>query len=117
MKPNSEEFQQYEYARKRTQAKKNVYYHFITLLIGCAFMYIANNWLGVFPEYKWYIWASFAWLFIFILHVIQVFITNRFMGKKWEQAQIEKLVKKQQEKMAVLEKQVEKQMLDEQNQP
>ena len=104
MKPNTEEFQQYEYARKRMQSKKNVYYHFITLILGSAFMYVANNWLDVFPHYQWYIWGIVIWVFIFLIHFIQVFITNTFMGEKWQQAQIEKLIQKQQNKIAELEK-------------
>lgn len=106
MKSNSEEFKQYEYARKRVTAKKNVYYHFITLLIGCGFMYIVNNWLDILPALQWWLWVSIAWVIVFIIHFIQVFITHKFMGKAWEQAQIEKLVQKQQNKIKELEKQI-----------
>ena len=108
MKTNSEEYQLYENARKRTQAKKNVYYHFITLIIGCSFMFVVNNWLNIFPEIQWAIWVSVIWGFIFIFHFIQVFITHKFMGKDWEQVQIEKLVKKQQDKITQLENQINK---------
>lgn len=106
MKSNSDEFQQYEYARKRVASKKNVYYHFITMLLGIAFMYIVNNWLNILPQYKWWIWLTILWIFIFLIHFIQVFITHKFMGKAWEQNQIEKLVKKQQEKIEQLKKQI-----------
>jgi len=109
MKSDSQEFQLYEYARKRVNAKKNVYYHFITLLIGVGFMYIVNNWLDILPQYQWYLWGAILWSVVFIIHFIQVFITHKFMGKEWEQKQIERLVKKQQDKLNELEKLTSKQ--------
>lgn len=106
---DKEQFELYEYARARMSQKKNLYYHFIAILIGSLFMFVANTWLQVFPETAWYIWAITIWIFLFILHFIKVFITHKFMGKEWEQNQINKLVKKQQEKIAQLQKQVDNQ--------
>jgi amino acid permease len=98
----------YEYARNRIKQKKRLYFHFILLLIGSLFLFVANNWLSFYPEKKWWIWAVTIWFFIFVLHFIKVFITDAFMNKNWERTQIEKLMDKQTKKIEKLENEIEK---------
>lgn len=92
----------YEYASKRIKQKKRLYFHFVLLLVGTAFLFIANKWLDAYPEKNWWIWAVTVWAFLFILHVIKVFITDNFMNKNWERAQIDKLMSKQTKKIQQL---------------
>lgn len=94
----------YEYARLRLKQKKQLYFHFVLFFVGSIFMVVANKFLNVKPESDWYIWGICIWFFIFILHFIRVFITDSFMNKKWERAQIDKLVLKQERKLEQLEK-------------
>ena len=58
----------------------------------------------------WFVFGILLWFFLFILHFINVFITKKFMDRNWERKQIEKLVKKQEIKIAELEKEVVNEM-------
>jgi Ca2+/Na+ antiporter len=91
--------EQYEYARKRIQQKKRLYFHFVLFLLGSFFLFIANKFFTIDVESDWYIWGITIWFFIFIFHFIKVYITDRFMNKDWEREQIDRLVKLQQKKI------------------
>ena len=99
---NSEEHELYEYAQKRIHQKKRLYYHFVFLIVGSLFLFVANKWLKYGEPTNWYIWAITAWTFIFILHIINVFITDSFMDKNWERNQINKLMALQKKKIEEL---------------
>ncbi len=98
-----EQHEQYEYARKRINQKKNLYFHFVLFLLGSLFLSIANHLLVFGYTSNWSIWVITLWLFLFILHFIKVYITDRFMNKDWEREQIEKLMVLQQKKIAQLQ--------------
>ena len=55
---------------------------------------------------EWYLWIITVWLFLFILHFIKVFITDRFMNKDWEREQIDRLVTLQKKKIEQLQAQI-----------
>lgn len=99
---DQEQHELYENARKRILQKKNLYYHFILLIVGCLFLYIANVLLKYGAQNQWYIWVCTLWTFLFILHFIKVFITDRFMNKDWEREQINRLIQKQKNKITEL---------------
>ena len=99
-----------EYAQKRIRQKKRLYIHFVVFLIGAIFLIIANTVLGIGKDFtiagiNWFVYAILAWLFLFIYHFINVFITNKFMGKDWEKIQLDKLVNQQQQRIDALKKQ------------
>ncbi len=100
--------EQYEYARRRLRQKKVLYFHFVLFLRGSLFLFVANRFfcLGANTEQNWCIWAITIWLFIFILHFIKVYITDRFMNKKWEREQIDRLVALQQKRISQLESKI-----------
>lgn len=102
----NEQHELYENARNRIKQKKRLYYHFIVFIIGSVFLIVLNKFLNVWEQYDWFVWAIFIWLFLFILHFINVYVTNRFMNTEWERKQTEKLVLKQEAKIAKLEKEV-----------
>ena len=102
----TEQHEQYEYARRRLKQKKHLYLHFVVFLLGSLFAFVANHFLEVGAPYLWYVWIISIWLFFFILHFIKIFITDRFMNKSWEREQIDKLVAKQQQKMHELESRI-----------
>lgn len=97
----------YEYARKRIKQKKGLYFHFVLLLLGSLFMFVANVLFKVGAPHLWYTWVIAVWVFFFILHFIKVYITDRFMNKKWEREQIDRLIIKQQQKLAQLQSELE----------
>ncbi len=96
---NKEQHELYENARRRLRQKKVVYYHFILFLLGSLFLFLANIVLGYGQPNHWYIWVSTTWLFLFILHFVKVFITDRFMNKDWEREQIDRLIQLQKNKI------------------
>ncbi|MDP3312907.1 2TM domain-containing protein [Lutibacter sp.] len=108
MEPTKEQHELYENARYRIKQKKRLYFHFVLFLVGSVFLIILNKVLNVGETVieDWFVWAILVWFFLFVLHVINVFITERFMDRTWERDQIEKLVKKQELKIAQLEKDV-----------
>lgn len=90
-----------EKAQKRIKQKKRLYAHFVIFLIGAVFLILANTVLGIGKEFtilgkEWFLFAILIWLFFFIYHLFNVFVTNKFMGKSWEKQQLDKLVAQQQ---------------------
>lgn len=102
-----------ERAQLRARQKRRLYQHFIIFLIGSVVLILINvifeigtniNPFGI----DWFVWAIIFWAVILLIHVFNVFITNKFFGKDWENEQVERLVAKQQQKIAELQKKVEK---------
>jgi uncharacterized membrane protein YvlD (DUF360 family) len=104
---NLEQHDLLESAHARIKQKKRLYEHFVIFLIGSVFLVLINKILKFGVEYDWFIWAITFWAFLFVIHVVNVFITQKFMGKDWERQQREKLVLKQKEKIAALQKEIE----------
>ncbi len=109
----AEQREQYEYARKRIQQKKGLLSHFIYFVAGSIILLIINLVLGIgkgftFLQYDWHVWVTF----LLLTNLFNVFVKNRFMGKEWEHRQLEKLKNLQEEKIAKLEKKVEKEISD-----
>ena len=100
-----------ENAQARVRQKKRLYRHFVLFLAGAILMIIINLALGFGKDVKifdtdWFVWGILLWTFFFLVHGINVFVLNRFMDKAWEEEQINKLIKKQQDKIAELEEKV-----------
>jgi dihydrofolate reductase len=96
-----------ENAQKRIKQKKRLYIHFVVFLIGAIFLIVTNTVLGIGKDFKifdinWFVFAILIWLFLFIYHLFNVFVTQKFMGKAWEKKQLEKLVAKQQQRIEKL---------------
>lgn len=102
---SKEQHEVYEKARKRIVQKKRLYYHFVVFLLGSVFLIVLNLFFKVGNEEfgEWFKYAVAAWFFLWLLHLINVFFTNRFFGKDWERIQTEKLVEKHNKKLAKLE--------------
>ena len=108
---DKEQMELIETAQKRVKQKRRLYIHFVIFLIGAVFLIILNTVIGVGENTKifqmdWFVFAILAWLFLFVYHLFNVFITHKFMGKEWEQMQLDKLVAKQKQRISELEKQV-----------
>lgn len=98
-------------AQYRIKQKRRLYIHFVVFLIGAIFLIVLNKVLGVGEmtkifEIDWFVFAILAWLFLFLYHLFNVFVTHKFMGKDWEQQQLDALVAKQKERIAQLETEV-----------
>jgi len=91
-------------AQRRIKQKKRLYIHFVIFLIGSGFLILANLVFGIGKDMTpfgvdWFVYAIFIWLFLLLYHTFNVFITHKFMGKDWEQKQLDKLISKQQERI------------------
>lgn len=96
-----------ENAQKRIRQKKRLYTHFVVFLVGSVFLALINKILKYGQEYNWFIWAITFWAFLFVLHIFNVFITNKFMGKDWERSEREKLMQKQKQRINEMKKEIE----------
>ncbi|WP_424493238.1 2TM domain-containing protein [Salinimicrobium sp. GXAS 041] len=102
-----------EKAQERAKQKKRLIQHFIFFLIGSVIFIILNAFLEYGKDIQpfgidWFVWAIIIWGVILLLHAYNVFVTNRFLGKDWENRQIEKLVAKQRKKIDELQQKVER---------
>lgn len=104
---NLEQHELLETAQDRIKQKKKLYTHFVIFLIGSVFLVLINKILKYGERYDWFIWAITFWAFLFVIHIFNVFVTQRFMGKEWERRQREKLVHKQRERIAEIQKEIE----------
>ncbi|MCP4978746.1 MAG: 2TM domain-containing protein [Maribacter sp.] len=104
---NLEQHDLLESAHARIKQKKRLYEHFVIFLIGSVFLILINKILKFGDEYDWFIWAITFWAFLFVIHLVNVYVTHKFMGRDWERQQREKLVLKQNEKIAELQKEIE----------
>ncbi|WP_445382927.1 2TM domain-containing protein [Robiginitalea sp. IMCC43444] len=102
-----EQHEQVEYAQRRIRQKKNLYRHFVFFLIGSVFIVFLNKILKYGETYDWYLWVILVWSFFLLVHLVQVFIMDPFMGQQWERRQREQLLQKQQERIRALQKEVE----------
>ena len=108
-----------ENAQRRIRQKKALMRHFVVFLAGAVLFIVLNVIFNIgegirFFNLDWYVWAILLWLFFLLIHFINVFIMNKFMGKAWEENQLEKLVAKQQKRINQLEKEVEKEIKSQQ---
>lgn len=102
-----------EKAQERARQKKRLIQHFIFFLIGSVIFIILNAFLEYGTDIQpfgldWFVWAIMIWAVILILHAYNVFVTHKFLGKDWENRQIERLVAKQQKRIDELQEKVEK---------
>lgn len=100
-----------ENAQRRIKEKRGLFTHFIVFLVGAVGLIIISQILmqqetspifGV----EWWIWVLFVWLLFLIYHTFKVFITNRLLGPGWEKKQYDRLVQKQQDRIAQLKEKV-----------
>ena len=96
-----EQHEMLESAHARIKQKKRLYLHFVIFLIGSVFLILINKILKYGETYDWFR------AFLFVMHVFNVFVTQKFMGKEWERTQREKLVAKQKRRIAEIQKEIE----------
>ena len=84
-------------AQKKVQKLKRFYIHAViySIVVG---IYVLNNYFNVpipfFPigRLNWFIMT--IWTIVLAIDAIQLFATTVFIGKKWEERQIKKMMEK-----------------------
>ena len=102
-----------ERAQDRARQKRRLYQHFIVFLLGAVVLILLNVIFDIGKDINpfgldWFVWAIIFWAVILLIHAFNVYVTNKFMGKDWENRQIEKLVAKQRERIEELQEKVER---------
>lgn len=102
-----------EKAQARAKQKRRLYQHFILFLIGAAILIVMNMIFEIGQDIRplgldWFVWVLIFWGLFLFLHIFNVFVTNKFLGKEWEDRQVDRLVEKQRERIDKLEKKVER---------
>lgn len=102
-----------ERAQLRARQKRRLYQHFIVFLLGSVVLILINVIFEIGTDINpfgidWFVWAIIFWAVILLIHAFNVFVTNKFFGKEWENEQVDRLVAKQQQKIAELQRKVEK---------
>jgi len=111
---DSEQREQYEYARKRVKQKKRLMQHFIVFLAGSLLIIILNPILKMGQDFfikDWWIYAILAWALLLLIHTFNVVFMNTFMDKEWEDRQLEKLKAKQAKRIEELEEELNSKMV------
>ncbi|TPV35790.1 dihydrofolate reductase [Paucihalobacter ruber] len=109
---SKEDLALYENAKRRIRQKKRLQAHAVVFVIGAIFLVVASQLLKIgenltFFGYNWVIYAILIWVAMLLYHLVSVFITNRFMGKEWEDEQTAILIAKQKARIEALAKKVE----------
>lgn len=110
---NEDQIALIEYAQNRIRSKKRLFFHFSIMIIGFISM-LTSNLIFEFKkdiilfDFPWSYWLCSTWFVLFFIHLFNVYVTNKFMGKKWEKNQMKKLVNKQQIKIAEIKTEIEK---------
>lgn len=102
-----------ERAQERARQKRRLYQHFIVFLLGSVVLIVINLIFEIGREINpfeidWWVWAIIFWAVLLLIHAFNVYVTNKFMGKDWENRQVDRLVAKQQERIEELRRKVEK---------
>jgi hypothetical protein len=111
---NTETREQYDYARKRINQKKGLIRHFVLFLAASILFIILDEVLKIGHQVlmkDWYVWAIIFWTFILLIHLLNVFIINTFMGKEWEDQQLDKLKALQEDRISELRKQATQEII------
>lgn len=114
MTTQREQREQYNYARRRIVQKKRLMRHFALFLAGSVVLVIINPVLGIghdWPVKNWSTWAILLWLFVFLVHAFNVLFFTAFMGREWEDRQLEKLKARQEDRIRELTKKVDADLL------
>ncbi|WP_116039330.1 dihydrofolate reductase [Seonamhaeicola aphaedonensis] len=110
---DKEQLELIENAQRRIKQKKRLYIHFVLFLIGSILIIVANTVLGIGKDFtpfekEWFVFAILIWLFLLLYHTFNVFVTHKFMGKEWEQKQLNKLVAEQKTRIEKIKKELKK---------
>jgi hypothetical protein len=84
------EFEEYQKARDRVQEVKGFYAHAAMYLLANVALAVLNlATLAKNDGIIWFVWPLVGWGIALAVHALSVFGIGRFLGKDWEQRQIQ----------------------------
>jgi len=110
---DKEQLQLIQNAQRRIKQKKRFYSHAIVFFIFALLLYTFNVGLGFADDIKiatlpWSVIIIILWLVMLFWHFLNVYLFQAFMGKDWEQQQLDKLVAKQQMRIEKIKTELKK---------
>lgn len=106
---DNQEYKMYDYAKARIKQKRLLLFHFILFTLGSILMYCINNFIqDPLLVGDWWMWAVSVWAVVLLIQVVNVVFVERFMGKAWQDREMERLIALQRKKIEELRKTVEK---------
>ncbi len=86
--------EQFRKAKRRVQAKKGFYAHFVSYLCTISFLFLIN--LFTSPAYWWFFWPMFGWGIGIASHYFGVFGLpgSRALSQDWEEREMERELRK-----------------------
>ncbi|MBQ0788751.1 MAG: dihydrofolate reductase [Oceanihabitans sp.] len=104
---DQEQLQLIQNAQRRIKQKKRFYSHGIVFAVFGLILYTLNVGLNLGNAFTlgtlpWSVVIIAVWFVILFWHFLNVFLFQTFMGKEWEEKQLEKLVSKQQARIEKL---------------
>lgn len=83
----------YESARKRVEEIRSFYSHLFVYAAVNAGLLILNVLTS--PRHLWFYWPLIGWGILLAIHGLNVFGTQRFLGKDWEERKIREIMEKE----------------------
>lgn len=85
------------HAQKRIAQRKSLYKHIVFYLAVVLVAFILNVLAGIGDEYQflnknWFFWLAVGWGIFVVYHILKFFFISPFLDKAWEEAQLERLV-------------------------
>ena len=98
-------------AAKRIKQKRLLVMHGVSFVSGGVILVILNVLIGYQIDFQplgmyWFVSLMLIWLFILIIHAINVLLLTSFMGKEWEEKQMNRLMRKQLDRINQLDKEI-----------
>jgi len=110
---DKEQLELIQNAQRRIRQKKRLYTHAVVFLIFSLLLFTFNVGLGFADEFTlatlpWSVIIIAIWFILLFWHFLNVFLFAVFMGKDWEQKQLDKLVSKQQVRIEKIKTELKK---------
>ena len=86
----------YQRAKKRVEAIRGFYEHFVAYIIVNAGLFIID--LLTSPDSWWFYWPLVAWGVGLVFHAVSVFLSQGMLGRDWEERQIQKFMQREQQR-------------------
>jgi len=87
-----DENKRYEKAKKRVEEIRSFYSHLFVYVVVNVGLFLLN--IITSPRSLWFYWVLIGWGIGLAIHALNIFGTERILGKDWEEKKIKELMEK-----------------------